>query len=165
MFLFLWVHVCKFSSWCFLYQEPLIKLHSAVSCHFFRHLTLLFIYWLIAQWHRVSGDYANFISSICHFVIAWLFLIIGASGCHRAAPAAAAADTNSLLAFIPHFLAHTASSICQCQVTMLINRSVLAALEMWSCAVEARGSLCHLCCLWRVVFFFSHWAPVIVSAT
>ncbi len=28
----------------------------------------------------------------------------------------ASVDTNSLLAFISYFLAHTASSICQCQV-------------------------------------------------
>ena len=46
---------------------------------------------------------------------------------HKASPAPV--DTNSLLAFTPHFLAHTASSMCLCQVTLLINKSVLAAVE------------------------------------
>lgn len=67
--------------------------------------------------------------------------------CHKDAPAPA--DTNSLLAFIPYFLAHTASSICQCQVTMLINRSVLAAVKTRRCVVEARGSPYHLSSPWR----------------
>lgn len=53
-------------------------------------------------------------------------------------------DTNSLLAFIPNFLAYTASSICQCQVTLSINRSVLAAVKMCGCVVEAGCCLYHL---------------------
>lgn len=52
------------------------------------------------------------------------------SSCHTVTPVPL--DTNSLLAFVTYFLTHTASSICQCQVTMLINRSVLAAAKMHS---------------------------------
>lgn len=42
------------------------------------------------------------------------------SSCHKVTPAPV--DTDSLLGFIPYFLAHTASSICQCQMT--VNKQV-----------------------------------------
>lgn len=76
-----------------------------------------------------------------------MFLHTLAPSCHKATPAPV--DTNSLLTFVPYFLAHTASSICQYQVTMLINRSVLAAVKTRGCVVEARGSPYHLSSPWR----------------
>lgn len=76
-----------------------------------------------------------------------MFLHRLAPSCHKVFPAPV--DTNSLLAFVPYFLAHTASSICQCQVTMLINRSVLAAVKTRGCDVEARGSPYHLNSPWH----------------
>lgn len=58
-------------------------------------------------------------------------------------------NSYSLLGFTSAFLTHTASSVCQCRVTMVINRPVLAAVKMQNCAVEARGSQHRLggfCC-------------------
>lgn len=69
------------------------------------------------------------------------------SSCHRVTPAPV--DADSLLGCIPYFLAHTASTICQCQMTVLINRSALAAVKTRNCAVKAGGSWHHLsrlCC-------------------
>lgn len=72
-----------------------------------------------------------------------LLLCRSAPGYHKVNPRSAR-HKLCLLAFIPDFLSHTASSICQCQVTVLINRSVLAAVGMRSCVVEARGRPYHL---------------------
>lgn len=57
-------------------------------------------------------------------------------------------NKQPLLAFIPNFLAYTPSSICHCEVTMLINRSVLAAAKIRSRVVEARHRLDHLNSSW-----------------
>lgn len=57
-------------------------------------------------------------------------------------------NSYSLLGFTADFLPHTASSICQCQVTMLINRSALAAVKTQNCAGEARGSQRRLSSFW-----------------
>lgn len=67
-------------------------------------------------------------------------------------------DTNSVLAFIPYFLAHTASSMWKCQVTMLINKSVLAAVKIL--AVLSRPGASRI--IWAAsggIFFSSHRVP------
>ena len=142
----------RFGVLCF--QEPVIVKYLS----FCRQLILLFIYWLIVPWNAVNEDLYRFY---------WFYLLFYdcsisfrrrlPSGCHKVTPAPE--NTNSLLAFIPDLLAHTASSICQCQVTMLINRSVLAAVKMRSCVVDARGSSHHLSSLWRAFPPTEHHAP------
>lgn len=107
---------------------------------------LLFVYLLVDLLHVVNENLYRF-----ELVVLQLFLFLkkkkaDVSSCHKVTPAPV--DTDSLLGFIPYFLAHTASSICQCQMTVLINRSVLAAVKTRNCAVEARGSLHHLSSLW-----------------
>lgn len=116
-------------------QEPIICRYLLV--HFAIYS------WLIVTWRLLSVFIynADFIILICCFTNAAFFKLFFHTDWHLVVKVTpASVDTDSLLAFIPHFLAHTASSICQCQVTMLINRSVSAAVKICSCVVEARGS-------------------------
>lgn len=137
-----------FRSWFDLCKAALHVFRLLIFCNQELQIfvVLLFIHWLTVHHTCSMKIYTDFITFICKlppspYFLSFFFLL--PSGCP------APVDTNSLLAFIPNFLAHTASSICHCQVTMLINRSVLAAVKMRSCVVEARGSLHHLSSLWR----------------